>query len=147
MACILLWSSAVRVHDSQDGKWMWQGSASVVSWNLQKCFDLSFKTGFNLVNAVVICATLESISGLKPSSDTTGPRYLKLVTVSSSCPFTMISMLMPLVLFASTRSSWHWSPCRKLWRLCRDAQLLLPVLLPPLQSHWCHKIDCAFVIF
>ena len=30
---------------------------------------LSFQTGFNLVNAAVICAILESVSGLEPSSD------------------------------------------------------------------------------
>ena len=34
---------------------------------------LSFQTGFNLVNAVVVCAILESISGFEPSSDTTEP--------------------------------------------------------------------------
>ena len=48
----------------------------------------SFKTGFNLVLAAVVCvilesisvvsAILESISGLEPSSDTTESRYLKL---------------------------------------------------------------------
>ena len=37
MACILLWSSAVRVRDSQaHRRRMWQGSASVVSWNWEK---------------------------------------------------------------------------------------------------------------
>ena len=36
---------------------------------------LSFQTGFNLVNAAVVFATLESISGLEPSSDTNEPRY------------------------------------------------------------------------
>ena len=60
---------------------------------------LSYQTGLNLVNAVVVRAILESISGLEPSSDTTEPRYLKHVTVSSFCPFTLISLLMPLVLF------------------------------------------------
>ena len=61
---------------------------------------LSFQTGFNLiVNAAVVCATLESISGLEPSSVITQPRYLKLVTDSSFCPFTLNSVLMPLVLF------------------------------------------------
>ena len=60
---------------------------------------LSFQTGFNLVNAAVVCANLESISGLEFSSNTTDPRYLKLVTVSSFGPFTLISSLMPLVLF------------------------------------------------
>ena len=60
---------------------------------------LSFQTDFNLVNAAVVCAILERISGLEPSSAITEPRYLKLVTVSSFCPFTLISVLMPLVLF------------------------------------------------
>ena len=60
---------------------------------------LSFQTGFNLVNAAVACAILESISGLEPSSVITEPWYLKLVTISSFCPFTLISVLMPLALF------------------------------------------------
>ena len=57
---------------------------------------LSFLTDFGLVNAAVVCANLESISGLEPSSNTTQPWYLKLVTVSSFCPFTLISLLMLL---------------------------------------------------
>ena len=60
---------------------------------------LSFQIGFSLVNAAVVHAILESISGLEPSSVITEPRYLKLVTVSSFCPFTLISVLMPLLLF------------------------------------------------
>ena len=44
---------------------------------------LSFQTGFNPVDAAVVCAILESISSLEPTSDITEPRYLKLVTVSS----------------------------------------------------------------
>ena len=60
---------------------------------------LLFQTGFSLVNAAVICAILESISGFEASFDTTEPRYLKLVTVSSFCPFNLNSVLMPLVLF------------------------------------------------
>ena len=44
---------------------------------------LSFQAGFNLVSATVVCAE---------------PRYLKLVTVSSFCPFILISVLMTLVL-------------------------------------------------
>ena len=46
---------------------------------------LSIQTGFSLVNAAVVFIT--------------EPRYLKRVTVSSFCPFTLISLLMPLVLF------------------------------------------------
>ena len=60
---------------------------------------LSFQTGFYLVNADVVCAILEGISGLEPLSLITELRHLKLVTVSSFCPFTLISVLMPLVLF------------------------------------------------
>ena len=69
----------------------------------------SFQTGFNLVSAAVVCAILDSISGLESSSDTFELRYLKLVTISSFWPFTLISLLMPLVL-SSTWSSRLWSP-------------------------------------
>ena len=64
---------------------------------------LSFQTGFSLVNAAVICATaiLEIVLGLEPSSDTTEPRYLKLRTVQSFCPFILISLSMRLVFFIS----------------------------------------------
>ena len=38
MAYILLWSSAVRsIIHKHAGRWLWQGSASVVPWNLDKC--------------------------------------------------------------------------------------------------------------
>ena len=51
---------------------------------------LSFLTGFN---AAVVCIILESISGLEPSSVISEPRYLKVVTMSSFCPFTLISVI------------------------------------------------------
>ena len=60
---------------------------------------LSFQAGFNLVNAAVVSAVLENISGLEPSSVITDPKCLKLVTVLSFCPYTLISALMPPVLF------------------------------------------------
>ena len=59
---------------------------------------LLFQTDFNLVNAAVVSTIPESISGVEPSSVTTEPRYLKLVTVSSVCLFALISVLMPGVL-------------------------------------------------
>ena len=99
MACILLWSSAVRVHDSQAYRKM-----DVTRERISRILELrkillSIQIGFSLVNADVVFAVLESISGREPSSAVTEPRYLKLVTVSSFCPFTLISVLMPLVLF------------------------------------------------
>ena len=99
MACILLWSSAVRVQNSQTYRKM-DVTREHVSCILElREILLSFQTGFSLVNAVVVCTILESISGLERSSVITEPRYLKLVTVSSVYPFTLISVLMPLVLF------------------------------------------------
>ena len=89
----------MRVHDSQAYRKMdvtWERISRILE--LREIL-LSIQTGFPLVNAAVACATLESISGLEPSSVITEPRYLKLVTVSSFCHFTLISVLMPLVLF------------------------------------------------
>ena len=81
MACINLCSSAVRVHDSQAYRKM-DVTRKRISCILElgEIF-LSFKTGFNFVNAAVVRAVLESISGLEPSSVITKPTYLKLVTV------------------------------------------------------------------
>ena len=67
MACIFNWSSAVRVHDSQAYRKM-----DVTKECISRIFELreillSFQTGFNLVNAAVVFAILESISGLEPS--------------------------------------------------------------------------------
>ena len=99
MACILLWSSAVRVQDSQAYRKM-DVTRECISHILElREILLSFQTGFNLVNAAVVCAVLESISGLEPSSVITEPRYMKPVTVSSFCPFILIYVLMLLVLF------------------------------------------------
>ena len=97
MACILLCSCAVRVHDSQAYRKVDVEHVSLIL-EVREIF-LSFQIGFSLVNAAVICAILESISGLEPSSVISEAKYLKLVTVSSFCPFTLISLLMLLELF------------------------------------------------
>ena len=85
----------MRVHNSQAYRKM-DVTRERISRILElREIPLSIQTGFNLVIAAVACAILESISGLDPSSVITEPRYLKLVTVSSFCPFTLISVLMP----------------------------------------------------
>ena len=66
MACILLWSSAVRVHDSQAYR-----KTDVTRERISRILELreillTFQTGFNLISAAVVCAILESIAGLKP---------------------------------------------------------------------------------
>ena len=58
MACILLWGSAVRVHDSQTYRMM-----DVTRERIGRTLELreillSFQTDFNLVNAAVACAIL-----------------------------------------------------------------------------------------
>ena len=93
----LLCTSAVTVHDSQAYRKM-----DVTRERISRIMELreillTFQTGFKLVG--VVYAILESISCLEPSSVITEPRYLKLVTVSSFCPFTFISVLMPVMLF------------------------------------------------
>ena len=81
MACILLWSSAVRVHDSQAYRKMDMKRKRINRILELREILLSFQIGFSLVNAAFVCAILESISGLEPSSVITEPRYLKFVTV------------------------------------------------------------------
>ena len=66
VACILLCSSAVRVHDSQAYRKM-----NVTRERISRILELtemllSFQTGFNLVNAAVVCAILETTRGLDP---------------------------------------------------------------------------------
>ena len=79
----------MRVYDSQAYRKM-DGTKERVGRILElREILLSLQTGFNLVNAAVAGAILESISGLEPSSVTTELRYFKLVTVSSFCPFTL----------------------------------------------------------
>ena len=67
IACILLWSSAVRAHDLQAYRKM-----DVTEERISRILELreilsSIQTGFSLVNAAVVCAILESISGSEPS--------------------------------------------------------------------------------
>ena len=71
----------MRVHDSQA-----YGKMDVIRERISRILELreillSIQTGFNLVNAAVVCVILEGISDLKPLSLITEPSYLKLVAV------------------------------------------------------------------
>ena len=67
MTSILLCGSAVRVHDSQAYRKM-DVTRERISGILElREILLSIKTGFCLVNAAVVGAILECISGLEPS--------------------------------------------------------------------------------
>ena len=99
MAYILVCRSAERIHVSQAYRKMGMTRERIsLIFELTVMF-LSFHKGFNLVSAAVVYAILASISGLEPSSVIIDPKYLKLVTVSSLCPLTLTSLLMPCVLF------------------------------------------------
>ena len=78
----------MRVHDSQAYR-----KIDVTRERIRHMFELreillSLQTGFNLVNAAVVCGILESISGSEPSSLVTEYKHLKLVTVSNFCSVT-----------------------------------------------------------
>ena len=91
----LLWGSMIHKHT---GRWMWQMSTSVVSWNWEK-YSCHSKLVSTLSTLLLSVLSWKSISGVEPSSVIIERKYLKLVTVSSFCPFILISVLMPLVLF------------------------------------------------
>ena len=82
----------MRVHDSQAHRKMDMTRESIRRTLKLREILLSFQSVFNLVNTAAVCAILKNISGLKPSSVISEPRYLKLVTVSSFCPFTLIDL-------------------------------------------------------
>ena len=122
-ACVLFSNSAVKVHDSQAYR-----NIEMTRERISFMFDprdmlLSLQMGFSFVRAAVACAILERTSGLEPSSETTVPSYLKLVTVPSFCPFTSISLSLSgchwrcLSLVWSSR---HWFSSYTLCMFCRN---------------------------
>ena len=87
MRSFLFSSSTVKVHDSQAYRTM-EMTRECISFTFEpRDMLLSLQIGFSFVRAAVACAIVERISGLEPSSETTAPRYLNLVTVPSFCPF------------------------------------------------------------
>ena len=103
-ACVLFFNSAVKVHDSQAYRNM-EMTRERISFTFDpKDMLLSLHMGFSFVRAAVACAILERTSGLEPSSETTAPMYLKLVTVPNFCPFTFISL-----------SGCHWHCLSSVW--------------------------------
>ena len=100
---------------------------------------LSLQNGFNFVRAAVACAILERIIGLEPSSETTAPRYSKLVTVPSFCPLPSSPSGCHWRCSSLVWSSQHWSPSCTLWKLCLDFQLGFLVSALCQIEHLCHR--------
>ena len=78
MPCILLWSTAVRINDSQAYRKMVVTSERISRILELREILLSFQTGFNLVNAAVVCAILECISTINHQ-----PTYTMYITMKS----------------------------------------------------------------
>ena len=100
-ACVLFSNCAVKVHDSQVYRNM-ETPRERTSFTFDpRDMLLSLQIGFSFVRPAVACAILERTSGLEPSSETTAPRYLKLVSVPffALYPF---SLWMPLALFVTS---------------------------------------------
>ena len=89
----------MRVHDSQAYRKMDVTRERISRILKLRKILLPFQTGFSLANATVVFDILENNSGFEPSSVINKIRYLKLATVTSFCPFILISVLMPPVLF------------------------------------------------
>ena len=64
----------------------------------QRSMFLSSQMILSFVSAAMVWAILERTSRMDPSSVTMAPKYLKLWTVSSFSPLTLMLLLMPLVL-------------------------------------------------
>ena len=88
-------------------------------WSKLSVMFLPFQIGLRFVMAAVVFAILERIAGLDPSSESTDPRYLKLLTVLSFSPQTLIS-----VSISSASFTRHWSPFRRLQMLCQAVPLI-----------------------
>ena len=120
MACILLWSCAVRVHDSHTGRRMWQRSASVVSWSWEK---------YPFPSKLVSALSMLLFSVLSWSvSQAWNPHQLWLSPGTWSLWLSQASVHLFWSLcwchrccLSSAWSSQHWSPCHRLWRLCRGS--------------------------
>ena len=67
MTCILLWSSAVRVHDSHAYRKMHVTRKRISGFLEMRQMLLLFQTGFNLLNAAAVYAIPESIQAWNPS--------------------------------------------------------------------------------
>ena len=91
---------------------------------------LPFKTGFSHVNAAVVCAILQGISGLEPSS------VITVVTVSSFCPFTLTGFGENTELKRSPFQAWSGSVySHTCYAYCQG---FLLCLFPPFQSTHLH---------
>ena len=128
--------SMIRKHTR---RWMWQESASDVFWKWEKnsCHSKLVWTLSMLLLSVLSWRVSEV--GLIISYNCMSPGAWSLWLSQTFVHSLWILYWCYWCCLSWAWSSRHWSPCRRLRRLCRDAQLILPVLLPLLLSHQCHQ--------
>ena len=127
----ILCSFAVKVHDSQAYRKM-----DVTRERISRSTEGNVSVVSKLFSTLYLLSAVLSL-GLEPSYDTTEPRYLKLVTVSRFCPFTLISLLMPWCLgLGLLGTGLHAVGCGD---FVKCFQIVLPVPLPPLPSNRCQQ--------
>ena len=118
---------------------MWQGSASVVSWSWEK-FSCQSKlvSALSMLLLPVLSWTLITYNWAQVLE---ACDCLKLLSIDFDLCWCHWCCLL------SAWSSRHWSPGHRLWRLCQDAPLNLPLLLPLLLSHLCHQQSGGWRLF
>ena len=140
MACILLWSSAVRsmIHKHR-ARSMWQRSAPVVSWSWKK-YSCHSKLVSTLSMLLLSVLSWRASRAWNPHQLYLSPDTWSLWQSKASVHLLWSLCWCHWCCLSSAWSSRHWSPCRRLWRLCHliYAHLTLPVL-PLLLSHRCHQ--------
>ena len=118
----LLWGSMIHKHT---WRWMWQGSASVVSWNWEKysCHSKLVSTLSVLLLSVLYWRV----------SRAWNPQHKNWAQVLEACgSLKLLSVYFDLCVDATGVVCHQLGLlgtdllCRRLWRLCRDAQLILP---------------------
>ena len=143
MARILLWSSVMRVHDSQAYRKMnvtRECISCILELRKMRCHSKLVST---LSMLLLFVLTLKVSQAWNPHQIQLSPGTWSFWLSQAS-----VHLLWSLwCCLSSTWSFWHWSPCHRLWRLCRDAQLILPVLLLLLLSLWCHQQNIDWWLF
>ena len=129
MACILLWSSAVRVHDSQAYRKM-----DVTRERISRILKL--REIFLSIQTMVRRSSCGPIACWMLARTST---YFLKASWQTLCTWSLWQSQASVLLFwslcwchwrclSSAWSSRNWSPFRSLWRLCRNARLILPKL-------------------
>ena len=120
----VLWGSIIHRHT---GRWMWRRTASVVSWNWET-YSCSSKLVSTLSMLLVSVLFWTVSQAWNPRQIQMSTRNWSLWLFQASARLLWSPCWCRWSCLSSKWSSRHWSAYRRRWRLCRDTQLILPVL-------------------